>query len=161
MKKFAFFCLASLMLMACNNNEPATPTVNYDLLIGSWTLNSYSVLITNLDEGKEIENISRNNGTLTITKETVDDEVYYYYTENFINPEVPSYSGRFEFTKNTLEMNDREGSLRTDVEYIYDYTISVLTDKKMEWTYESEKPVSSAGKNYTRKIVSKAVFTKQ
>lgn len=161
MKKFAFFCLAALTLMACNNDEPTTPTINYDFLIGTWNVNNYSVVITNLDEGKEIENISRNSGTLTVTKETEDGDVYYYYTENFINPEVESYSGRFEFTKNSIEMNDREGSLRSDVEYIYDYTISSLTDKKMEWTYESEKTVSSGGKTYTRKVVSKAVFTKQ
>ena len=158
----ALMCFAAIAFTACNNEEPTTPKVDFDKMVGTWNVNNYSVVITNVDAGKEVANISRNSGVLTITKRTEDGDVYYDYTENFINESGEAYSGRFIISKNTIEMGDSEGFMRKDVD-TYDFTVSALTDNKMEWTYESEKQYSnsSTGENYKRKTVAKAVFTKK
>lgn len=158
----ALVCLTAIVFTACNKNEPTAPAVDFDKMVGTWNLNNYSVVITNMDEGKEVSNTSRNSGLLTITKKTEDGDVYYDYTENFIDESGEEYSGRFIISKNTIEMGDSDGFLRKGVD-TYDFTVSTLTDNKMEWTYDVEQQYSNSasGENYKRKVVAKAVFTKK
>ena len=174
MKKYlysALLCMASLTLFcACEGNDPdkkeQKQTLNYDLMVGTWNLETYSVVITNLDENKEVENFSRNKGTMVVTKKTdTDSDTYYYYTDNFINEKGEEYSGRCSINGTTMEMCAEDGFMRSDGATTYDFTISLLTDKRMEWTYDathnySHKSTSTLDEAYKRRTVAKVVLTK-
>lgn len=159
----ALVCLASMAFFcACNNDEPEKAKVNFDKMVGTWKLNSYKVLVTNLDESKELENISRNKGTMTVTKKTEDGDTNYYYTENFVNENGEEYSGRFIISNGTIEMAAQDGFRRSDGATTYDFTVSKLTNTQMEWTYDVVQDYSSTstGEKYKRKTVATAHFSK-
>ena len=171
MKRFMTKTLLLAALVAffggCKNNdtdkEPETK-VNYDLLVGTWTLNQYNVVIVNLDENKELQNISRNKGTLTVTKKTDDEnEVHYCYTEDFINPDYGTYSGEFilDNKTNRIELAGKDGFMRSDNADVYDMDLKVLTDTKMEWSYVRTHTHSRTNEvPFQEKITLTATFTK-
>ena len=158
-----FFLLALLMagVCACNGNNPDKPKVDYDKMIGTWTLNSYSEKWVNKDTGSEEKNRSVNKGTLTIRKEKTDDEEYYYYTENFVSEDCKEYSGRIDFHAGYIYLYGPDGMQRGDGAPTYDYTVSFPADGKMEWTYDWTGTHSDGSMSHTDHRTANAKFTKQ
>ena len=64
----ALTCLASMVLLTACEKKDATEEggnkVNYDKMIGSWKLTSYSVLWKNLDDNTTEKDLNYNDGYL-------------------------------------------------------------------------------------------------
>ena len=162
--KSALMCLfCAVIFCACDNNEPRKSSVNYDQMIGSWTLTSYSVKWTNLDENIVEKELVYDNGFLTIEKK--DDgtgDMYYYYKENFANESRKEYSGRLEIDSknNLIYLRAEDGFQRGDNAEIYDFAVSFPSEGKMEWTYSWKGAHSKNSILHTCQREVKAVFTK-
>ena len=167
MKKYfnlALMCLfCAGFFCACDKDEPQKPSVNYDQMIGEWTLTSYSVKWTNMDEGKVEKDFTYDSGFLNIEKK--DDgsgDMYYYYRENFANESREEYYGRLEIdTKNNfIYLRAEDGFQRSDNAEIYDFTVSFPAEGKMEWTYSWQGSHGDLSVSHTCKREVKAVFSK-
>jgi hypothetical protein len=77
--------VSAVFFSACNKNEPEDGgnKVNYDQMIGSWKLTSYSVLWKNLDDNTPEKELNYTDGYLVIEKRHTDDGDAYFYKENF------------------------------------------------------------------------------
>ena len=79
MKKFfyaALMCMISMVFFtACGKDEPedGSKKMNYDQMIGSWKLTSYSVLWKNLDDNTTEKELNYTDGYLVINKKKTDD----------------------------------------------------------------------------------------
>ena len=80
MKKYfyvALMCLAGVaMFTPCNQNNPSDPgqqQVDYDKMIGTWTLNSWSIKQVNTDENIVEVDSTINKGQLTIRNGRSED----------------------------------------------------------------------------------------
>ena len=91
MKKFfyvALMCMVSMVFFsACEKDDAGDGgnKVNYDQMIGSWKLTSYSVLWKNLDDNTPEKELNYTDGYLVIEKRHTDDGDAYFYKENFAN----------------------------------------------------------------------------
>ena len=70
-------CLAGVaMFTACSQNNPSDPgqqKVDYDKMIGTWTLNSWSIKLVNTDENIVEVDSTINKGQLTIRNGRSED----------------------------------------------------------------------------------------
>lgn len=84
--KVLFLAVLMAGFCACNGNEPEPAKVDYDKMIGTWTLNSWSIKQVNTDDNIVEVDSTINKGTLTITKKDAgEDGIQYFYTENFLS----------------------------------------------------------------------------
>ena len=171
MKKFfyvALVCMVSAVFFsACNKNEPEDggKKVNYDQMIGSWKLTSYSVLWKNLDDNTTEKELNYTDGYLVIEKKKTDDGDAYFYKENFADESREEYEGMLEIdTKNNqVYLRAENGFQRNDYAEIYDFKVSFPADGKMEWDYHTTATAKhgSNGVSHQCKRDVKAVFVKQ
>lgn len=169
MKKYfyvALMCLSSMILFnACNQNAPGDEgkKVNYDQMIGSWKLTSYSVLWKNLDDDLVEKELNYSDGYLVIEKKKTDDGDAYFYKENFADESRAEYEGMLEIdTKNNqVYFRAEDGFLRRDNAEIYDFKVSFPENGKMEWDYHTTATHSRNGVSHQCKRDVKAVFVKQ
>ena len=170
MKKYfyvALMCLSSMFLFnACNQNAPGDEgnKVNYDQMIGSWKLTSYSVLWKNLDDNTPEKELNYTDGYLVIEKRHTDDGDAYFYKENFANEESrEEYEGMLEIDSknNQVYLRAEDGFQRRDNAEIYDFKVSFPADGKMEWDYHTTASHGINGVYHQYKRDVKAVFVKQ
>ena len=162
--KIMLFAAFAVAMCACNQNDPyQKPKVDYDKIIGSWKLTSYSVFWKNLDEDKVEKDFSYQDGFLVVEKKKTDDGDAYFYKENFANENRTEYYGMLEIdTKNNLiYLRAEDGFQRKDNADIYDFNVSFPADGKMEWSYEWKGEHSNYSVSHTCQRSVKAVFTKQ
>ena len=164
MKRFYSPLLLLVVLMAalcaCNDNgNNPQPKVDYDKMIGTWTLNGYSEHWVNTTADIVEIDTTINKGTLTIRKETEDDETKYIYTENFLTGE--EYEGVIDIEDGAIILRASDGFNRKDLVNIYEYTVSFPADNKMDWTYEwtGSHIVNSVSHQDRRTVIGK--FTRQ
>ena len=161
--KVLFLAVLMAGFCACKDNSNAPDqTVNYDKMIGTWKLESYSEKWVNTDENKEEKNRTVTQGTLTIKKEKDNDgDMQYYYTENFVNDNCTEYSGRIDFNGGFIYLHASDGFSRGDKAEIYDYTVSFPADNKMEWTYNWTGTHSDGSVSHQDKRTVKGIFIRQ
>lgn len=172
MKKILFLtvvcCLAvtTATFTSCNKsqNEPDTPEqtveTDYSKMVGTWTLKSYSHVVFNIDKNEEVENVTRDKGTLVVTKETNGDGVAeYFYTENFLLENGEEYSGKFEFYEDLVILRDINGFMRTNI-FVYDFNVPVLTENEMKWTYDRTHTVTLNGVSHKEQVTETIVLTR-
>ena len=162
--RIIFVLLAALTagLCSCNggNDPQPKPSTDFDKMIGTWTLNSYTENWVNIDADKVEKDRTVNRGSLTIKKEKDGDDSYYTYTENFVNEEGTEYSGRIEITNGCIILSDPEGFMRGDGGNTYDFNVTFPAEGKMEWTYSSTKRHIQNTDAHNDKRDVKGVFTK-
>ena len=169
MKKYfyvALMCLSSMILFnACNQNAPGDEgkKVNYDQMIGSWKLTSYSVLWKNLDDDLVEKELNYSDGYLVIEKKKTDDGDAYFYKENFADESRAEYEGMLEIDSknNQVYFRAEDGFPRRDNAEIYDFKVSFPENGKMEWDYHTTATHSRNGVSHQCKRDVKAVFVKQ
>ena len=170
MKKFLFltavccFLATTATFTSCKSkNDPEKPAqeeTNYDKMIGTWTLKSYSLIVFNIDKNKETQNDTRDKGTLVITKKTNGDgEAEYFYTENFLQENEVEYSGKIQFLEDLVFLRDENGFMRTNI-FVYDFKVPVLTEHEMKWTYDETHDVTVNGVSHKEQVTANIVFTK-
>lgn len=138
--------------------------VNYDQMIGSWKLTSYTVKWVNLDESKVEKDFSYQDGYLVIEKKKTDDGDAYFYKENFaLEENREEYYGMLEIDakNNFVYLRADDGSQRRDNAEIYDFVVSFPADGKMEWTYERKCTHANYTSSHNCQRNAKAVFVKQ
>ena len=167
MKKYfsvALMCLVSLFFFsACNNNEPENKeNVNYDQMIGSWKLTSYSVLCNIHDANTTEKEQNYTDGYLVIEKRHTDDGDAYFYKENFADESREEYEGMLEIDSknNQVYFRTEDGFLRDNAE-IYDFKVSFPENGKMEWDYHTTATHIHNSDSHRCKRDVKAVFVKQ
>ena len=149
-------------LLACNRNTPDAPKVDYDKMIGTWQLVSYSEKWVNTDESIVEKDRTVNQGALTIRKEKDSSEdMQYYYTEDFVNDKCTEYSGRIDISGGFIYLHAEDGFSRSDGAEMYDYTVSFPEEGKMEWTYNWKGSHFRDGVAHQDERVVKGVFIKQ
>lgn len=169
MKKFfyvALMCMVSAVFFsACNKNEPEDGgnKVNYDQMIGSWKLTSYSVLWKNLNDNTTEKELNYTDGYLVIEKRHTDDGDAYFYKENFADESREEYEGMLEIDSknNQVYFRAEDGFPRRDDAEIYDFKVSFPENGKMEWDYHSTATHSRNSVSHQCKRDVKAVFVKQ
>jgi len=169
MKKFfyvALMCMVSAVFFsACNKNEPEDGgnKVNYDQMIGSWKLTSYSVLWKNLDDNTPEKELNYTDGYLVIEKKKTDDGDAYFYKENFADESREEYEGMLEIDSknNQVYFRAEDGFPRRDNAEIYDFKVSFPENGKMEWDYHTTATHSRNSVSHQCKRDVKAVFVKQ
>ena len=163
--KIMLLTALAVAVCACDSeNEPDKGNkVNYDQMIGSWNLTSYSVLWKNLDENKVEKELSYQDGYLVIEKKKTDDGDAYFYKENFALESREEYEGMLEIdTKNNfIYLRAEDGFQRKDNAEIYDFTVSFPAEGKMEWNYSWKGDHSNYGTSHTCQRTVKAVFVKK
>lgn len=107
MKKLFFSLLALTMAVtftACNSEkEEIAPVITYDVtkILGSWTVTSYSYIITNTDVDTLItKDVRQNPGEITIT----DEGGQYLYTETFTSPLALEQGGDVLLHETTFDL---------------------------------------------------------
>lgn len=161
--KVLFLAVLMAGFCACKDkgNNPEQK-VDYDKMIGTWTLNSYTESWVNTDENKVEKDRTVNKGTLTIRKEQDNSgDMQYYYTENFVNDKCEEYSGRIDITDGCIFLHASDGFSRGDGAEVYDYVVSFPADNKMEWTYDWTGTHSDGIVSHQDKRTVKGIFTKQ
>lgn len=166
---FAMLLVAvlTLGLVSCNGkNEPEPEpeqkkTVDYDKMLGTWTLESYTEKWVNTDEKIVEKDRTVNQGSLTVTKKSDEDGTYYAYTENFVHEEAKEYSGRIEISNGYICLNNPEGFIRDDGANTYDFTVSFPADGRMEWTCNWTGTHKHNSNLHQDKRTVKAVFVKK
>ena len=153
------------MFTACNQNNPSDPgqqKVDYDKMLGTWTLNSWSIKQVNIDENIVEVDSTINKGTITITKKDAgEDGVQYFYTENFLSINGGEYEGMILIENGMLNLCKEDGFNRQDMEYNFEYTVSFPADNKMEWSYDWKGAHTRGGVTHQDHRTVKAIFTKQ
>ena len=167
MKKIYSKLLLIVVLMAgfcaCNkDNEPEQQKVDYDKMIGTWTLNSWEIKQVNTDENiVEVDSII-NQGQITIRKGQVEDGYTKYpYTENFLSINGGEYEGVILIENGMINLCQEDGFIRKDMEYNFEYTVSFPADNKMEWNYNWTGDHTRGGVTHKDHRTVKAIFTKQ
>ena len=167
MKKMYSKVLILAVLVACfcackdNENDPKEK-VDYDKMIGTWTLNSYTETWMNTDENIVEKDRSVNEGTLTIRKEKDDaGDMQYYYTENFVSDSCTEYSGQIDISGGFIYLHGPDGFSRGDGAEMYDYKVSFPADNKMEWSYNWTGAHSDGVVSHQDRRTVKGIFTKQ
>ena len=131
MKKYfyvALMCLSSMILFnACNQNAPGDEgkKVNYDQMIGSWKLTSYSVLWKNLDDDLVEKELNYSDGYLVIEKKKTDDGDAYFYKENFADESRAEYEGMLE-----IDSKNNQVYFRAEDEALMQSVLTGETDTK-------------------------------
>jgi len=149
-------------LCACEgkDNTPEQPKVDYDKMIGTWTLNSFTEKWVNTTEDEVELDTTINRGTLTIRKDLDEEQqMQYFYTENFLTQE--EYEGMILIENGYLNLCAIDGFNRRDLVNNYEYEVSFPADNKMEWTYEWTGTHKRGSDIHQDKRTVKAVFTKQ
>ena len=135
--KVLFLVVLTAGFCACNGNDPEQPKVDYDKMLGTWTLNSWSIKQVNIDDNIVEVDSTINKGTITITKKDAgEDGVQYFYTENFLSIDGGEYEGMILIENGMLNLCKEDGFNRQDMEYNFEYTVSFPAEGKMEWTYD-------------------------
>lgn len=163
-------------MVSCNDpfgddddpTQPSKPKYDYNLLVGKWTLNNFSVVFTNLDTQENRKDIKRSNGYVEISKGTDEfGEDCYTYTENFLTDDNGTlFSGmlRIDEKEGVIEFCKPEGFLRDDID-VNTFPITTLTDKQMNWfsEYTGTHSTSINGNtvSWKEKRVAEGSFTKQ
>ena len=168
MKKIYSKLLLIVVLMAglcaCkgNGNTPEQPKVDYDKMVGTWTLNSWEIKQVNTDENiVEVDSII-NQGQITIRKGQVEDGYTKYpYTENFLSINGGEYEGVILIENGMINLCKEDGFNRQDMEYNFEYTVSFPADNKMEWSYDWKGAHTRGGVTHQDHRTVKAIFTKQ
>lgn len=161
--KVLFLAVLTAGFCACNkDNEPEQPKVDYDKMLGTWTLNSWSIKQVNTDENIVEVDSTINKGTITITKKDAgEDGVQYFYTENFLSINGGEYEGMILIENGMLNLCKEDGFNRQDMEYNFEYTVSFPADNKMEWNYNWTGDHTRGGVTHKDHRTVKAIFTKQ
>ena len=149
---------------ACDSKSEPDPKqkVDYDKMIGSWKLTSYSVLWKNVDEDKVEKELSYQDGFLVIEKKKIDEGEAYFYKENFALESREEYYGMLEIDSknNQIYLRAEDGFQRKDKADIYDFAVSFPAEGKMEWNYNWKGEHSDYGQSHTCHRTVKAVFAK-
>ena len=169
MKKYfyvALMCLAGVaMFTACNQNNPSDPgqqQVDYDKMIGTWTLNSWTIKQVNTDENIVEVDSTINKGQLTIRNgQSEEGYTKYPYIENFLSMNGGEYEGVILIENGMLNLCREDGFIRQDMEYNFEYTVSFPADNKMEWSYDWKGAHTRGGVTHQDHRTVKAIFTKQ
>lgn len=160
--KLLLIVALSAMLFACDKDNDPRSNVDYDKMIGTWTLNSYTEkwVITD-DNTVEIDN-TINQGTLIIEKkQNEEQEMHYFYKENFLSENGDEYEGMISIENGYLNLRAIDGFNRNDIQNNYEYTVSFPSDNKMEWTCNWTGTHSRNGIAHQDKRTVKGIFTKQ
>ena len=161
--KVLFLAVLMAAFCACKDSQN-TPEqkVDYDKMLGTWTLNSWSIKQVNIDENIVEVDSTINKGTITITKkDTGEDGVQYFYTENFLSINGGEYEGMILIENGMLNLCKEDGFNRQDMEYNFEYNISFPADNKMEWTYDWKGDHTRGGVTHKDHRTVIAKFTKQ
>lgn len=160
--KVLFLSVLMAAFCACKDkgNTPE-PQINYDKMIGSWKLESYSEKWTNMDDNIVEKDRTVTTGTLTIKKEKDNEGMQYFYTENFVSDKCEEYSGRIDINGGLIYLHASDGFSRSDGAETYDYTVSFPADNKMEWTYDWKGVHSHNGLTHQDERKVKGIFIKQ
>lgn len=163
--KIMLLAVLAVAMCACDSkNQPdQKQKVDYDQMIGSWKLTSYSVLWTNVDEDKVEKQFSYQDGYLVIEKKRTDDGDAYFYRENFALESREEYYGMLEIdTKNNfIYLRAEDGFQRRDLAEIYDFVVSFPAEGKMEWNYAWKGAHGNYDESHTCQRAVKAVFEAQ
>lgn len=160
--KVLFLAVLMAGFCACNGNEPEPAKVDYDKMIGTWTLNSWSIKQVNTDENIVEVDSTINKGTMIITKKDAgEDGVQYFYTENFLSINGGEYEGMILIENGMLNLCKEDGFNRQDMEYNFEYKVSFPSDGKMEWTYDWKGEHFRGGVSHQDHRTVIAKFTKQ
>ena len=163
--KILVLAALAVIVCACKKDEPDKDgnQVNYNQMIGSWNLTSYSVLWKNVDEDKVEKDFSYQDGYLVIEKKATSDGDAYFYKENFALESREEYYGMLEIdTKNNhIYLRAEDGFQRRDLAEIYDFTPSFPADGKMEWNYSWKGTHGNYGQSHICQRTVKAVFVKK
>ena len=158
----AVCCLAAMTttFTSCEpKNNPETPDQkenNYDKMVGTWTMKSYSFVVFNIDKNQETQNDTRDKGTLVVTKKTNGDgAAEFFYTENFLE----EYSGKLDFHDDLIILRDEFGFMRTNI-FVYDFKVPVLTEHEMKWSYDETHTVTVNGVSRQERVTENIVFEK-
>ena len=147
-------------LCSCNggNAPQPQPSTDFDKMIGTWTLNSYTEKWENTTEQIVERDTTINRGTLVIRKDLDEEQqMQYFYTENFLSAE--EYEGMILIENGYLNLCAIDGFNRKDLENNYEYAVSFPSDNKMEWTYEWTGTHKRGSDIHQDKRTVKAVFT--
>ena len=159
--KVLFLAVLMAGFCACKDNGNAPEQkVDYDKMIGTWTLNGLTEKWVNTTDDKVELDQSINKGTLTIRKDRAgEDGMQYFYKENFLGNE--EYEGMILIENGMLNLCDIEGFTRKDLYNNYEYVVSFPAEGKMEWTYDwkGEHFRDGVGHQDHRTVIAK--FTKQ
>ena len=151
-------------LCACegSGNTPEQQKVDYDKMVGTWTLNSWEIKQVNTDDNiVEVDSII-NQGQITIRKGQVEDGYTKYpYTENFLSINGGEYEGVILIENGMINLCQEDGFIRKDMEYNFEYTVSFPADNKMEWSYDWKGAHTRGGVTHQDHRTVKAIFTKQ
>lgn len=124
--KVLFLAVLMAGFCACKNNENAPEQkVDYDKMIGTWTLNSWSIKQVNTDDNIVEVDSTINKGTMTISKKNAgEDGTQYFYTENFLSINGGEYTGMILIENEMLNLCKEDGFNRQDMEYNFEYKVS-------------------------------------
>lgn len=126
MKKIYFSLMAmaiAVCFTACNSKKdeptPEPKTFDVNQILGSWTVTSYSYIVTNTDaDTAVVKDVRQNAGEITIEK----DEDQYLFTETFTDPEWGEHSGDVLLHETTFDLRG------TAVEYPHLNDLSVKNE---------------------------------
>lgn len=160
--KVLFLAVLMAGFCACQKNDPEPAKVDYDKMVGTWTLNSWEIKQVNTDENiVEVDSII-NQGQITIRKGQVEDGYTKYpYTENFLSINGGEYEGVILIENGMINLCQEDGFIRKDMEYNFEYTVSFPADNKMQWTYDWKGDHTRGGVTHKDHRTVKAIFTKQ
>lgn len=157
--------MASVVLFtACEGNGASDPgaNVDFDKMVGTWTLNSYTMKFVNTDDNIVEVDSTINKGQLTIRKDKdKEGNTLYLYTENFLSKYGGECSGVISIEKGMINLYAEDGFNRKDMDYTFEYTVSFPADNKMEWSYNWTGEHSNYVTSHQDKRTLKAIFTKQ
>lgn len=162
--KVLFLAVLMAGFCACNKDNENAPEqkADYDKMIGTWTLNSWSIKQVNTDENVVEVDSTINKGTMKITKKNAgEDGMQYFYTENFLSINGGEYTGMILIENGMLNLCKEDGFNRQDMEYNFEYNISFPADNKMEWTYDWKGDHTRGGVTHKDHRTVVAKFTKQ
>ena len=161
--KVLFLAVLMAGFCACKNNENAPEQkVDYDKMVGTWTLNSWEIKQVNTDENiVEVDSII-NKGRITIRKGQVEDgNTKYPYTENFLSINGGEYEGVILIENGMINLCQEDGFIRKDMEYNFEYKVAFPAEGNMEWTYDWTGEHFRGGVTHKDHRTVKAIFTKQ
>ena len=149
-------------LSACNGNNPEQPQVDYDKMIGTWTLNSYTQKWVNTTDNIVELDSAVHKGTITIKKDKDEEgNMQYYYTDNFFSRYGDVYEGMIVIEKGRVNLYAKDGWTRKDMDNTYEFTVSFPADNKMDWSYEWTGVHTRGTEMHQDKRTANVAFTKQ
>ena len=107
MKKIYFSFMAMALVVcftACRSEKEeltSVPVFDASKILGSWTVNSYSYVMTNTDvDTLMVSDVRQNAGEITVQQ----DQEQYTYTETFTDPNWGEHSGDIVLHETTFDL---------------------------------------------------------